>query len=457
MPVQESILAQAEQAFDTAYAGLCAKLGKDSTTGSWIAAIGAAFIFCIVLGIGFAATIVAWILAHLGAQVADSFVKAISDIRNAPSDAFNSLIVDTLGEFFGASFNTDNLSATPGEATNLANMQAIGGDIWSLLEGEFAPDGELTATQGLTAAQAFAGFATNFAVRSAFLGIIGEVSSWGIVQDFREIGEDVARNLGLGRLVRRALQPLVNVTITQPLQWYLNQKYRPKLLPDELLLKGYNAGSVTDAHLAQSLQYMGYQDTDIAIIQSLFGDRYGAAEAFTLFRYKVLDHDSAISRMRLAGINLDAADEYMVELDCARADYWVRQYVNQVTKAYVAGQLDDTTFQGFIEAAPLGDIEKQWIYLTYQQEAKIPHRKLSIGQLESALEYNVITVDEFETYLAQAGFDTDDAFVILQLTLIKQQKMEAAAAKAAAKAKKAAAATGATPTPTPPTTGTTTT
>jgi hypothetical protein len=175
------------------------------------------------------------------------------------------------------------------------------------------------------------------------------------------------------------------------------------------------------------------------------GDKYSVAETFHAMRYGVIDHDTAIARLQFGGWTLDAATFALVSADAERADTWVKVYIEQAAKAYVAGQMDQSTFYAFLDAAPIGDIEREWIKLTYDQEAKIPHRRLTLGQLESALEQNVVTVGEFEDYLTGLGFDADDSFVILQLTLLKQQKMEAAAA---AKAKKAAKSTSTSPTST---------
>jgi hypothetical protein len=437
MPDNDTILSRAEDTYDLIQQAICAKVGQ-TPGGSWIAAIAGALGFVIVIVISTVASIVAWLVANIGATILDSLVKGLSDVRNNRSPAMNDLITDTMGEFFGQDFDSSNLSAAPGEDTNLANMQAIGSDILGMLEGEFAPDGTMSASQGLAAAQAFVGFATNFGVRSAFLGMLGELSSMGIIQDTREIGEGVARNLGLGRLVRRAIQPLVQILITTPLTWVLNNRYSPKRLNEAELYRARLSGTYSDADYYVAMGDLGYRDIDIKALEFQQGDKYSVAETFHAMRYGVIDHDTAIARLQFGGWTLDAATFALVAADAERADTWVKVYIEQAAKAYVAGQMDQSTFYAFLDAAPIGDIEREWIKLTYDQESKIPHRRLTLGQLESALEQNVMTVGEFEDYLTGLGFDADDSFVILQLTLLKQQKMEAAAA---AKAKKTAKST----------------
>src|SRR5207244_1753262 len=122
----------------------------------------------------------------------------------------------------------------------LESLRTIGGQIYNALQDELKPGtGELTPASGLAAAEKFLGFLTEFAVRQGNVAFISELIpiEFNFLGGLREYGETLAKNLGLGRLSRRALQPLIQTLIADPLQWQLNTTYRPTLLNETSAIK----------------------------------------------------------------------------------------------------------------------------------------------------------------------------------------------------------------------------
>lgn len=420
----------------------------EKATGScWIAGIMAGLVWLAMLAIPELFLIVAWLMSTIGIELIDAFVEGFRIIRDDKSQAMNTLIGDTMGEFFGADFNTSNLSTQPGQDTNLANMQAIGADIFGLLQSEFAPNGTIDEDQGQKGAEAFVGFATNFAVRSAIVGLLGEILSLGKIEDFRELGSEIAQNLGLGRLIRRALTPLIQTTIATPLQWNLNRQYRPKRLSEAQMFLGFQQGVYTEEQFTDALRQMGYRDTDVEALVKGLTAKNSVVEIAALQRHNILDHDTSIQRLRDVGFSLDAATRALIAADCERADHWVQKIVMEYGKLYEQGEIDQGQFDQFIETLPLGDIETSWVEETFHLVSKTPHRVLTVGMELKALEESIITLDEFQHAILQLGFSIGDEFTLEQIGLLA---IAAAKAKAAKAKGKTSTSTSTTPPPAPP-------
>jgi len=82
-----------------------------------------------------------------------------------------------------------------------------------------------TTGPGAKAAQTFAGYGVNFGVQNGILALIGSLVPETRLDEVREMGVEVAQNLGLGRLMRVALRPLVQTLIATPYTHELNTRY----------------------------------------------------------------------------------------------------------------------------------------------------------------------------------------------------------------------------------------
>jgi hypothetical protein len=420
---KSAITDKAGAAFDDIF-GLLSEKGVPDIICHFMAGLA----FCVIWIVAELATVIGYMAVTLGAPLIDSMLEGVDTLRNDPSGSMNQLIGDVMGEFFGADFDTSNLSIAPGAAGTLERARAIGADVWGILEGEFAPNGTIDEAQGLLGAEAFIGFAANFSVRTAFLGIIGEMASLGVLTDMRQLGEELAKSLGLGRLMRLALAPLVKTTIADPLQWSLNRKYRPKRMAEAELVRAFRAGFISDSELADGLQQQGYRDSDIGIILNTADRFLSASELATLVRFGVWQPDTAVLHLKHQGYTEDIAKAILVAQDLQRAEVWVSEYLRGIQHQYTSGFLDEPAFGDLVDNAPVGDVEGEWVKLAATQVKKLGHRTLTLGTLERALEQDVIDIGEFRDWLGKEGYSADQITILLNLTLIAKAKIHTPAA-----------------------------
>jgi hypothetical protein len=413
------ITEQAQRAFNRIHDQL-SELGAAEFVSTTIAAL----VYGALWAISEIATIVGYLAVTLGAPLLQSLLEGVEEIRNDPSGGMNDLVGSVMNEFFGSELDTSNISIAKGSEGLLERSRAVGKDIYGILEGEFAPDGVIDEAQGVLGAEAFVGFAANFSVRTAFLGIIGEMASLGILTDMRQLGEELAKSLGLGRLVRQALAPLVHTTIATPLTWSLNRQYRPKRLAEADLIKGYRAKQISAGDVAEELKQQGYRDVDIAIILNA-ADRFMTAnELATLIRYGDLDKELAIQALLQQGYDHATAVNLLLVEDLKRADSWLTKLLGEIQIQHRDGFIDDTQLDDMVKSLPVGEVEGHLITLAAQHAKGSPRRLLTLATLELALEHDVIDISEFEDWLKLEGYSDDERVILLNLTLIKAAKMK---------------------------------
>src|SRR5260370_4944020 len=81
------------------------------------------------------------------------------------NSSFYDLAATVVEDLTGVKVDANQLKQSTFGSGRLAGMEALGGDIFDLLQKEFAPNDALDPDEGLTAANAFRGFLMNFSIR----------------------------------------------------------------------------------------------------------------------------------------------------------------------------------------------------------------------------------------------------------------------------------------------------
>ncbi|MCI0350832.1 MAG: hypothetical protein L0Z53_15510, partial [Acidobacteriales bacterium] len=125
-----------------------------------------------------------------------------------------------------------------------AAFETIGKAIYDGLIELLIKQETLTPSNGLASAHRFLGYLTNWSIKEGIQKfIIGNLRmDW--MGEFDGLADELFDKLGLQRHARAALRPLFDITLATPLEWNLNQQYRPKLL---------TAGEAVRAHIRGDL------------------------------------------------------------------------------------------------------------------------------------------------------------------------------------------------------------
>jgi hypothetical protein len=181
------------------------------------------------------------------------------------NSSFYDLSATILSDLTGVEVDAEAMKKAATRGDRLAVMQIFGGDLYKLLETEFKPtSGDLEAGDA-GPAERFLGFLLNFAIRQgnieALTGILPE--SIRIGEGFRAYGELMGKNLGLGRMARKALQPLIQILVADPLTYKLQEQYRPKRIGAMPAIKKFFRDGTFEQQMRKELAQEGYSDARI--------------------------------------------------------------------------------------------------------------------------------------------------------------------------------------------------
>jgi len=432
IPVQWDELTPAVQKLrDTVYGWL-----NQNGIPPFLQIIIAGMIGC-VIWIAYAVLILALkILISVGTWFATSILGVIGKVRTENQSDFNEVIAASMSELLGVEISPSQLSTGQGPQGLNERVASIGRALHDLLRGEFSSNGPITPEQGKENAEKFSGFAINFATGSAFISVLTEAVSVGFLKEFRELGEQTAQALGLGRLQRLALQPLIRNSIQQPYDLYYRKLLRPDRISEAQAVRAFRAGNKSEDALRGELAEKGYRDEDIDILIDQLTQKITATEFQKLIRYNAVSESDAIDRLTNQGMDNDDAKLLLKTVDAGRADSQLIAILGDLETARLAGFLTQDEFVSIVNDLPLG-VEETGMYLRkVGQQLERPRKTITFAQLKAGIIAGIVDFDYLDNWLRNAGYSENDNTILTYEVILALQTAEE---KAAAKAKKAAA------------------
>jgi hypothetical protein len=356
----------------------------------------------------------------------DAFLTALDGLRKGIDPAIGILAVGILQELLGAEFSQAHLAVSTDVAGHIARAEEIGALLQGQLVQEFSPTNGNQAVASPVPAQRFTGFAVNFGVATGILAAVGGMLPIGHMNELRELGEEVARNIGLGRLVRRALSPLIDIMVAQPYRWYLNQKYHPTQIPAGMLFNPYAGGFVDPKIVHDTLDLEGWTTEKINAMIALHARKLTPGNVEELYRYGTWTEQQALDYLVKLGYPADVAPTVLQAFTVTRAQSWITKLVSEIETEVKAGNVPLAEFEQIVAGLPLLQLEKDVINATAAYKVKAHHGKvhtLSHGQLVTAFEHGLITGSDLTDHWTVQGYSAADQQVLFAEVLLTAGKL----------------------------------
>lgn len=366
------------------------------------------------------------VLAPFMGALVQQVLGLLDVLRKQLDPSVANVAVTILNELLGTEFSDVHLASGTDVGSHLARAREVGGLLHDQLTREFQGEADVTPAAGAAAARTMSGFLINFGTATGIIGALGGLVPFIHLDEMREIGEEVARNLGLGRLHRQVMRPLINTLIATPYQWYLNQKFHPTQFREADLVNAFQQTVMPHDVIFKAMDLLGYSQDKIEELIRLHAKKLTMSDIELFFRWQIFTADQASAEARKLGYLDETATAAMFAEQLKRTDADVRLLVDAAETAAVEGHITVDDFSTLLGSLPLAPREKDFRLQAMQFKVKAPRTHLTLAQAQSAFEQGLWDVTQLEDYLVARGYGADDVNTIELLTLLKLAKLEEA-------------------------------
>lgn len=356
-------------------------------------------------------------------EVFSVVTKFFTTMQGFDTPGYFDFIASLMGDLLGIEFNSDVMINAWKKGGDAFAMTVVGQQFLDKLSGEFSTAlGSPTVVPSAAPAQTFLGYLASFAIRQGNITFWADLlpESVDFLRGIREYGELLASNLGLGRLARRALQPLAQILVATPLEWKLNAQYRPKLAPDVDMVKALLRGDIDRTQLNTWMSYLGYSDSNIELLIANNRRPWTARELIELQRLGQMDDTTAISLLQQQGIDQGTATLWWTVAQGETAQPLVRQFANLLIAQWRDGFITTADVQSQTATLPLTQMEKQWFSHLLGTRSEFGWRHLSEAQAERAYLGGIIDLSTIQQYWQRLGYSNASVQTLTLLLLERQ-------------------------------------
>jgi hypothetical protein len=393
--------------------------------------------------------------------------KVFLAAQGEQNSGFYDLAAAVVEDLTGVKVDAAALKTSTFGSGRLAGMETLGSDLYNLLVKEFQPaSGDLEAGSS-GPAETFLGFLMNFCIRQGNVAAMCEAmpKELGFLSGFRDYGEQMAKNLGLGRLARQALKPLITTLVADPLTYQLQQQYRPKRIGatpaikkffrdqtfeqqmrTELAQEGYSdsriddliselrpllseadlikhlfrfgdttvtVGGGTSLNTAQQLQQRGFSADDVQRLLDVSRPVLEKSEIAVLFTNGIMDHPTASAYLGKLGYDSDTAELVL------RAHSLTHQHAHQLglaelKRAFHNGVIDLLELKAHLTSQGYSADDQQIITLDLLQPTHGKVRQLSLAEIKAGFKAGALTETQAASHLKTLGYSDADVAVIVK-------------------------------------------
>jgi hypothetical protein len=242
---------------------------------------------------------------------------------------------------------------------------------------------------------------------------------WMHIHGLDRLPEEVLGALGLSRLVRRAISPLVNAVAAEPMRTASNYRYRPTKLSPSLVAKLYQSGQLDYDTAITVLAYEGYRDEYADFILKDAQKFLTLDDLAFLVWEGIIEQDEALQTMQRMGYDDQTASKHLNAQQIKRQDALRRTLADAAVTAYVDRRIDDTTLNDVLSPTIQSNFELKELLTIATGKRALNIKTLSASQADACVKAGIVPMSEYRAALAREGY-TDDAIDALEMLLRKQ-------------------------------------
>jgi hypothetical protein len=390
------------------------------------------------------------LLFKLALPIGVGLAKGIADAEDTVGPDLAKMAAAGASDVFGLNV-PESAFGRRGQGAAKDVAQGLGAGLLDTIKG--SADGQIEP--GDAGAQRYLGLVVNMALEGWYQGWVFEFLSSmvpqldvGKIETFGELDDTLSQALGLGRLSRRVIGPLVDATCVRPFEWQCNKTYRGTLLGASAVARQWARGRWDWADVVEELARQGYSDERIDALINAERKFESVADVYTLVTRGTWDHTQGLKYLGEQGYDQEAAELALRIEGARRIQSQENALASAIVNAFASRDIEESQFTAALNASIGPATERALNEELGRTKRALNVKHMTSGQVADCVMADVLAIPDYRRALEREGYP-DEEVIALELLLEKRKNIdtdvdkaraEKEAARAAAEAQKQAEA-----------------
>jgi hypothetical protein len=263
-------------------------------------------------------------------------------------------------------------------------------------------------------ARAFHGLMIGLNISGGLADTLFETATGGQVEGVGRLLQSVYWSLGLGFLGWQTLAPLLSSGLQPGLERYYRKLYRPNRFSASDLRDLYALGKISRAQLEEEARFLGWRDGDVNQWIELAFRTLTQGDVWQALHEGYISEDEATIRLRVLGYDPDDIP-LLFKLNPKPQTSDVKDFTASTARqGYRERILSETDLRGILSDLKYSTREIDVIVSLEDLKISNDQKSLTLSQLKAAWTENIITDAEVTHWLAEEGFGSEEAGLLLE-------------------------------------------
>src|SRR5215469_3098872 len=388
----------------------------------------------------FAAYLTAWLLAKL-LCIISYLMRLVTSIDDAAAPGIDAVVRASLEHVFGVEVGGSPARRVAAGVRGEDTAKQIGKKITDALTGSVTASVGNVLEPSTAAADHFLGQMARMGVEGWIDGFVAEAVGGERLSSILELVPIMGEVLGLGRISRQVLMPVLKIQVQEPYTWFLNLKYRPAVLPEAIAVRENLRGKMTDNKLDEVLGKLGHSAQNIQALINANSKMLSVGDVDFLVKHGTWSQDRGIQELRNDGWDVGKAGVLANLSEQRRIEAHHQKVLDAALASYVKREIELDQLNHFLTSFTLPEGEQDAFIHMADSLRELNVKHLSLGEVEQLVRAHIMNLDDVRTWMTREGYPQEEQIPLETYLLGKITTADEAAAsrKAAADARAQAA------------------
>lgn len=377
-------------------------------------------------------------LVELGIEITSDIGKrvgeAVDEFEKTAGPEIERAAAAALSDYFNAPISVGDISRNRSASSRHAFAENLGSFVLENMFGAFEAPQKLTPDVGRQNAERILGYNIGTTLEGWLGKVVGQTPLTKWIPNWADLDTVMQQTLGLGRINRRIIGPLLKTLVADPFQWDLNRRFTPVLFTAPQLVRLRNKKLMTDGDYFEQMSWLGYDISKASKLRSVMSRLPEKEDVAKMLELGLITKERARAVYEGLGFTETGA-EIMVAVT---EDDRIRNINNAIESTardmFRDREIDEPELKATLRAAGRSDAEVQAFVGLVLLERSRP-RPLPRGLMEKAFREAFIPLGRLREFYETEGYSLEDRFLLEEMAVVDRLAVDERERRAKDKAK----------------------